>query len=97
MVGNDVWIGDSATIMPGIKIGDGPIIGTCSVVTKDVPAYSIVGGNPARVIRKRFDEETIASLLELEWRNWPIDKIKENVKYLTNADVASSMGKLRTA
>ena len=60
VVGNDVWIGQNVTVLPGVHIGDGAIVGACSVVSKDVPAYHIVGGNPARVIRKRFDDETIA-------------------------------------
>jgi len=75
IIGNDVWIGNSVTIMPGIQVGDGAIIATNSVVTKDVSAYSVVGGNPAKVIRKRFDETTIESLLEIKWWDWDIDKI----------------------
>ena len=65
IIGNDIWIGNSATIMQGVKIGHGSIIGTNSLVTKDVEPYSIVGGNPAAVIRKRFDSDTIAFLLNL--------------------------------
>lgn len=83
IVGNDVWIGYRATILPGVKIGDGAIIGSYSVVTKDVPPYTIVGGNPAQPIRKRFDEETIARLLELAWWDWPIEKITKYAAYLT--------------
>ena len=77
VIGNDVWIGNSVTIMPGIKIGDGAIIATNSVVTKDVEPYSIVGGNPAQLIRKRFDEATILQLLALRWWDWPIEKITQ--------------------
>ncbi|TNE66567.1 MAG: CatB-related O-acetyltransferase [Bacteroidetes bacterium] len=88
MVGNDVWIGYGATIMPGIKIGDGAIIGTKSVVTKDVEPYAIVGGNPAREIRKRFPEEQIRQLLELQWWDWPVEKITENLHLLTGNDIA---------
>ena len=83
IIGNDVWIGYKATILPGVKIGDGAIIGSCAVVTKDVEPYSIVGGNPAKTIRKRFDEERINELLELRWWDWDIEKITANVSNLT--------------
>lgn len=82
-IGNDVWIGFDATIMPGVKIGDGAIIGSKSVVTKDVEPYSIVGGNPAKLIRKRFSEQRIADLLEMKWWNWPVEKITANLDKLT--------------
>lgn len=84
MVGNDVWIGYNATIMPGVKIGDGAIIATNATVVKDVAPYSIVGGNPAQEIKKRFSEETIRQLLETQWWNWPIEKITANVHLLTS-------------
>ena len=87
IIGNDVWIGNSVTIMPGIKIGDGAIIGTGSVVTKDVPAYTIVGGNSAKEIRKRFDDETIEFLVNVRWWDWPIDKITEHLDVLVNGDI----------
>lgn len=87
VVGNDVWIGYGATIMPGIEIGDGAIIATKSVVTKDVEPYTIVGGNPAKVIRKRFSDEKINDLLESEWWHWPIEEITKNVQRLTGNDV----------
>ena len=83
IIGNDVWIGFGATIMPGVKIGDGVIIATKSVVTKDVEPYAIVGGNPAKEIRKRFSEEKIEKLLDMQWWDWPIEKITENVQNLT--------------
>ena len=83
-VGNDVWIGTEATIMPGVKIGDGAIIASKSVVSKDVEPYTVVGGNPAKIIRKRFSQEKIDELLELEWWNWSIEKITQNLDYLTN-------------
>ena len=86
-VGNDVWIGYGATIMPGVKIGDGAIIATKSVVTSDVEPYTIVGGNPAKEIRKRFTEEKIQALLELSWWNWPLEKITAQVGDLTEIDV----------
>ncbi len=85
-VGNDVWFGNSVTVMPGIKIGDGAIIATNSVVTQDVEPYSIMGGNPAQLIRKRFDQDTINFLLELKWWNWSIEKISKNVLHIMHAD-----------
>ena len=83
VIGNDVWIGYKATIMAGVTIGDGAIIASNSVVTKDVEPYSIIGGNPAKLIRKRFPEDKINQLLESEWWNWEIEKITENVEHLT--------------
>jgi virginiamycin A acetyltransferase len=82
-IGNDVWIGYRASILPGITIGDGAVIGAYAVVTRDVEHYSIVGGNPARVVRKRFDDETIKQLLATVWWNWPIEKITTYVNLLT--------------
>lgn len=82
-IGNDVWIGYNATIMAGVNIGDGAIIATNSTVTKDVEPYSIVGGNPAKEIKKRFPEETISKLLELKWWNWDIERITKNIQNLT--------------
>lgn len=73
--------------MAGVKIGDGAIIATNSTVTKDVEPYSIVGGNPAKEIKKRFSEETIATLLELQWWNWDIEKITRNIQNLTGDDI----------
>lgn len=89
VIGNDVWIGYGATIMPGVNIGDGAIIASKSVVTKDVAPYSVVGGNPAILIRKRFDEETIQQLLRLKWWDWDILKISNHVHLLTGNVVAS--------
>lgn len=83
IIGNDVWIGHKVTIMPGVNIGDGAIIATRSVVTKDVPPYSVVGGNPAKELKKRFTEEEITKLLELKWWDWEIDRITRNVEHLT--------------
>ena len=80
VIGNDVWIGYEAVIMSGVTIGDGAIVGTRAVVTKDVPPYAIVGGVPAKIIRKRFDDKTIGTLLRLQWWNWPPEKIKRNLK-----------------
>lgn len=87
VVGNDVWIGIDATIMPGVKIGDGAIIGAKSVVTKDVEPYTIVGGNPAKVIKKRFDDHIIKALLDIQWWNWSIEKIEENINIITGSDL----------
>ena len=78
-IGNDVWIGYEAVIMAGVTIGDGAIIGTRAVVTKDVPPYTIVGGVPARLIRKRFPDETISELLKIRWWDWPRERIAENI------------------
>lgn len=83
-IGNDVWIGYNATIMAGVNIGDGAIIAANSIVTKDVEPYTIVGGNPAKKIRKRFSEDIIAKLLKLKWWNWNIDKITKNIQNLTD-------------
>ncbi|BDD08038.1 Vat family streptogramin A O-acetyltransferase [Fulvitalea axinellae] len=83
IIGNDVWIGYGATIMPGVTIGDGAIVATKSVVTKDVEPYSIVGGNPAQEVRKRFSEKQIKDLLEMRWWDWPIEEITKNVQSLT--------------
>lgn len=86
IIGNDVWMGFNATIMAGVKIGDGAIIATNAVVTKDVEPYTIVGGNPAKEIKKRFSKEQIDILLELKWWDWDIEKITQNVQLLTGND-----------
>ncbi len=86
-IGNDVWIGYNATIMAGVTIGDGAIIATNASVVKDVAPYSIVGGNPAQEIKKRFSEDKIKQLLDLEWWNWDIEKITQNVHLLTGNDL----------
>ena len=87
VIGNDVWIGYEAVILSGVTIGDGAIIGARSVVTKDIPPYTIVGGVPARQIRRRFSEETIAALLELKWWNWPREKIARKIEAIKNGDM----------
>lgn len=86
-IGNDVWIGFNSTIMPGIKIGDGAIIASNSTVTKDVEPYSIVGGNPAKEIKKRFSKEQIEKLLKISWWNWEIEKITKNIQNLTDQNI----------
>lgn len=87
VIGNDVWIGYEAVILAGVTIGDGAIIGTRALVTKDVAPYTIVGGMPAREIRLRFSEETIAELLALKWWDWPIELIQSNIAALQNGDI----------
>lgn len=79
---NVVWIGYEAVILSGVKIGDGAIIGTRALVTKDVEPYTIVGGTPAKPIRKRFDDKIIKTFLEIKWWDWPKDKINESIKYI---------------
>ena len=87
IIGNDVWIGQNVTILPGVHIGDGAIIGANSVVTKDIPAYHIAGGNPCRIVRKRFDEELINYLEEIKWWNWEEEKIFKNLEILCSNDL----------
>lgn len=87
IVGNDVWIGYGATIMPGRTIGHGAIVGSGSLVTRDVPPYTIVGGNPARSIRQRFPDAVIARLLALSWWDWPHAKIARHLDLITGADI----------
>ena len=86
-IGNDVWIGYNATIMAGVTIGDGAIIATNSTVIKDVEPYSIVGGNPAKEIKKRFSKEVITKLLALQWWNWDVEKITRNIQNLTDSEI----------
>jgi len=87
VIGNDVWIGHNATIMAGVTIGDGAIIATNSTVVKDVEPYTIVGGNPAKPIKKRFDDDTIKKLLHIQWWNWNVEKITKHVQLLTSNNV----------
>lgn len=87
VVGNDVWIGYEATIMPGVQIGDGAIVAAKSVVVADVEPYSIIGGDPARQIRQRFDDDVVRSLTKIAWWNWDIEKITRNLKHITAADI----------
>ncbi|WP_195539946.1 CatB-related O-acetyltransferase [Eubacterium maltosivorans] len=79
VVGNDVWIGYEAVVLAGVTIGDGAVIGTRAVVTKDVPPYTIVGGVPAQPIKKRFPDKAVADLLEIRWWDWPREKIARNL------------------
>lgn len=87
-IGNDVWIGYESTIMPGVKIGSGAIVASKSVVTADVPAYSVVGGNPAKIIKYRFDEHTVNQLLTIAWWDWSAEKITENLEAIVGCDLA---------
>jgi acetyltransferase-like isoleucine patch superfamily enzyme len=83
-IGNDVYIGYHVLILSGVTIGDGAVIGAGSVVASDVPPYAIVAGNPAHVLRYRFDEETIKKLLKIRWWDWPDEKVKENIHLICN-------------
>ena len=88
-IGNDVWIGYEAVILSGVTIGDGAIVGARAVVTKDVPPYTIVAGVPARPIRKRFDEETIAKLQALRWWDWDEERLKRCIPAIQSGDMAA--------
>lgn len=87
VVGNDVWIGYEAVILSGVHIGNGAIIGARAVVTKDVPPYTVVGGIPAKEIKKRFDEETIRKLQQIQWWNWSFDKIQRSLPHIAKGEV----------
>ncbi|MBA8924765.1 virginiamycin A acetyltransferase [Kutzneria viridogrisea] len=87
VVGNDVWFGNSVTVMPGVRIGNGAIVATGSVVVQDVPDYAIVGGNPAKVVRSRYPEAEVARLLELAWWDWPAEHITEHVRTIMSGTV----------
>jgi acetyltransferase-like isoleucine patch superfamily enzyme len=93
VIGNDVWIAFGTTILSGVAIGDGAAIGACSVVTRNIPPYAIAAGNPAQVIRYRFDDETIQKLLEMKWWNWPDDKIAENIHLICSDSVGALIKK----
>ncbi|WP_414900800.1 CatB-related O-acetyltransferase [Sphingomonas flavalba] len=82
VIGNDVWIGRDALLLSGVTIGDGAVIGARAVVTRDVPAYGIVSGNPAQLVRLRFSEAVIARLLDIAWWHWPEDRVRRAVPYL---------------
>ena len=87
VIGNDVWLGWNCTIMSGVHIGDGAVVGACSVVTKDVPSYAIVAGNPARVKKFRFYPIEIVALHEMKWWDWPVEKVREAVPLLSSKKV----------
>jgi chloramphenicol O-acetyltransferase type B len=88
-VGNDVWIGTQALIMPGVKIGDGAVIGARAIVTHDVRPYAVVGGVPAREIKRRFSDEQIEALLDLRWWDWPEERVRAHVEQLSSPDVTA--------
>lgn len=92
IIGNDVWIGYEAVIMAGVTVGDGAIIGTRAVVTKDVPPYTIVGGVPAKPIRKRFDNETLDELFKIKWWDWPEEKIARNIQAIQSGCLIQLQG-----
>ena len=96
VIGNDVWIGQNATILPGVKIGDGAIIGANSVIGSDVEAYTIVAGNPARIIRKRFDDDLIKLMLEWKWWDYSIDEIDGFIPILTNSNLDEVKSKIKS-
>lgn len=87
VIENDVWIGQNATIMPGVHIGNGAIIGANATVASDIPAYAIAVGNPARVVKMRFDEPTRALLEKIAWWNWPLEKINQHLAILTSGSI----------
>ncbi len=87
IIGNDVWIGFGATVLSGVTIGDGAAIGACSLVIHDVPPYAIVAGNPAQIIRHRFEEGTIQKLLKIRWWDWPDEKVRENVHLICSDSI----------
>jgi len=95
IIGNDVWIGQNATILPGVHIGDGAIIGAYSVVGRNIEPYSIVAGNPVRLIRKRFDEELTSLLLEVKWWDLPIDRINRLIPVLSGSDLDKTKEELK--
>lgn len=92
VVGNDVWIGYGATILPGVRIGNGAIVAAKSVVTRDVEPFAIVGGNPAGLIRYRFDETTRAALEEIAWWDWDAEKVTRNVRAICSGDLEALRG-----
>ncbi|MGQ2909128.1 MAG: DapH/DapD/GlmU-related protein [Aliihoeflea sp.] len=95
-IGNDVWIGHGAVIMPGISIGDGAVVGANAVVTRDVPAYAVVAGAPARVLRQRFPADVAAALVEMAWWDWPHEKLAEALPDMQQLLIEQFVAKYRT-
>lgn len=96
VIGNDVWIGRESVVMPGVHIGDGAVIAACSVVTRDVPAYGVAGGNPARLLKMRFDGELIALLLAFRWWDLPPEELAEILPLLCDPDLETVRRELKT-
>ncbi len=93
VIGNDVWIGQNATFMPGVKVGDGSIVGANAVVAKDIPPYAIAVGNPARVVKMRFDDATIQKLLKIKWWDLPVEVIEANFELLQDKNIERLIAK----
>jgi len=91
LIGNDVWIGYGSTILSGVTIGDGAVVGACSVVTKDIPPYIIAAGNPAKIIRKRFSRRIVKRLLKIKWWDWPPDRIIAAYELMSSPDIDAFM------
>ncbi|MGC8677912.1 MAG: CatB-related O-acetyltransferase [Hydrogenobaculum sp.] len=96
IIGSDVWIGIETLLMPGIKIGDGAVIGAGSVVVKDVPPYAVVGGNPARVLKYRFHQDIIDELLKIRWWDWEDERIREAAPFLMSKNVEEFIKLVKT-
>ncbi|MDF3886548.1 CatB-related O-acetyltransferase [Cupriavidus basilensis] len=94
-IGHDVWLGYRAIVLSGVSIGSGSVVGAGAVVANNVPPYSVVAGNPARIIRRRFTEVQIEALLAIEWWNWPIDKILKQISLLSSPEVDKFIGQAR--
>ncbi len=93
IIENDVWIGGDAAILSGVTLGNGCVVGAGSVVTKSVPPYAVAAGNPARVVKYRFDQKTVEKLLKMQWWDWPVEKIKEALPEIMSEDVEKFVGK----
>ena len=87
VVGNDAWFGYRVTVMPGVRVGDGAIVASGSVVVDDVPDFGIVGGNPAKLIRRRYREEDITRLLALAWWDWPVEHIRRHIRTIMSGNI----------
>lgn len=97
VIGHDVWLGYDVLVMPGVRIGNGAIVSSRSVVAHDVPAYSVVGGNPAKVIKERFPAEVVGILQAIAWWDWPIEKISRNLDAIVSGDIAALQSRSREA
>ncbi len=94
VIGNDVWLGHGVTVLSGVTIGDGAVVGAQSVVTSDVPPYSVLVGAPGRVVRQRFDDDVVRRLLDLRWWDWPTHVVKEAIPLLCSADKPETISRL---